>query len=49
MKPEKKPYEAAELEISRLCDEDILTTSNPFDDDEFGSDNFENVDPNGWT
>ena len=44
----KQIYESAELKIVKLCDEDILTTSNPFDDD-FGPDSFDNVDPNGWT
>jgi hypothetical protein len=45
---EKQIYKGAEIEIAKLRMEDVIATSDPFDD-EFGSDDFDNVDPDGWT
>ena len=45
---EKQIYKGAEIEIAKLYEADVIATSDP-SDDAFGSDDFDNVDPDGWT
>ena len=45
----KKHYAGAEIEITNLRLEDVIATSDPFDGGGFDQDDFDNVDPGGWT